>query len=222
MGVSRAKPLEIAPSILSLNFSRIKEELENLTLAGIKTLHLDVMDGVFVPNLSFGPPVIHSIRPLFSGLLEAHLMISEPEKSLSDYLDAGCDRILIHPESTVHPHRLVQRIRSAGAQAGLALNPATSLDCLNYLWDDIDLVLLMTVNPGFGGQAFIASMKEKIKDFNRYRDSRKPLLLEVDGGVNGSNLAQLNAMGVDLAVVGSAIFNHQSTEENLTKLKGLL
>jgi len=205
-----------------MDFSRVREELDTLTRSGIKTLHLDIMDGAFVPNLTFGPPLIRCIRPHFSGVFEAHLMINNPEDSLQDYLDVGCERILIHPESTVHSHRLIQRIRSAGAQAGVALNPATSLDALDYLWDDLDLVLLMTVNPGFGGQGFISSMEAKITEFDRRRTSRKPLLLEVDGGINNKNIARMNTLGVDLAVVGSAIFNQQPTEKNLTELRGLL
>jgi ribulose-phosphate 3-epimerase len=211
--------LEIAPSILSMNFLKLAEEFKFLESSPIKTLHLDVMDGHFVPNLTFGPPFIAKLRSAFSGLFEAHLMVSNPEQTWKDYRDAGCDRIIIHPETAIHPHRLCQEIRSSGAQVGLALNPGSSLCTIEPLLEDIDLVLLMTVNPGFGGQSYIHSVDRKIKEFCNLRGDRNEILLEIDGGVKVENIGRFPSKGVDLAVVGSAIFNdRQDSGKNLKEL----
>ena len=217
--------MKIAPSILTIDYLNIREQLQILMEEGIDVLHLDVMDGLFVPNLSFGPALIKSIAGYFNGLLEAHLMINEPENSVQNYIEAGCKRIIFHPESTVHSHRLCQQIKSQGCQVGLVLNPATSLHELDYLIDELDLVLLMTVNPGFGGQSYIKSMDRKIEALVQKRSKfgrDKDLLIEVDGGVKLDSLTSLAALGVDLAVVGSGVFNHRSTKQNLRDLKGQL
>ena len=214
--------MKIAPSILTIDYLNIQEQLGILMDEGIDILHLDVMDGVFVPNLSFGPAFIKSIAKKFSGLLEAHLMIKQPENSVKSYIDAGCKRIIFHPESTVHSHRLCQQIKSQGCEVGLVLNPATSLNELDYLIDELDLVLLMTVNPGFGGQSYIQSMNRKIEALVRKRSEfgrEKDLLIEVDGGVKSDSLKSLASLGVDLVVVGSGVFNSRPVRENLRILK---
>lgn len=214
--------MEIAPSILTIDYLNIQSELDVLMQAGIGVLHMDVMDGHFVPNLSFGPALISAVSRYFNGLIEAHLMVSEPEKSVQSYIDAGCKRIIFHPESTVHTHRLCQLIKSQECEVGVVLNPATSLDALDYIVDDIDMVLIMTVNPGFGGQAFIPSMKKKIEKLverRRQWGRQNDLMIEVDGGVKAAALKSLAAMGVDLAVVGSGVFNSNLTSENLRILK---
>ena len=214
--------MKIAPSILTIDYLNIQSQLQVLMEEGIDTLHLDVMDGVFVPNLSFGPALIKSIAGHFDGLLEAHLMIREPENSVQNYIDAGCKRVIFHPESTVHSHRLCQQIKSQGCEVGLVLNPATSLNELDYLIDELDLVLLMTVNPGFGGQSYIKSMDKKIEALVRKRNEfgrDKDLLIEVDGGVKVDSLRSLAALGVDLAVVGSGVFNNRPIRQNLRALK---
>ncbi len=214
--------MKIAPSILTIDYLNIQSQLEVLMEEGIDVIHLDVMDGAFVPNLSFGPALIKSISLKFSGLLEAHLMIREPENSVQNYIEAGCKRIIFHPESTVHSHRLCQQIKSQGCEVGLVLNPATSLSALDYLIEELDLVLLMTVNPGFGGQSYIKSMNRKIEALVRKRREfgrEEDLLIEVDGGVKVGSLSSLSALGVDLAVVGSGVFNDRPVRENLIALK---
>ena len=214
--------MKIAPSILTIDYLNIQAQLEILMEEGIDTLHLDVMDGVFVPNLSFGPAVIKSIASLFKGLLEAHLMIRDPENSVQNYIDAGCKRIIFHPESTTHAHRLCQQIKSQGCEVGLVLNPATPLSVLDYLIDESDLILLMTVNPGFGGQSYITSMNKKIENLVTKRNQlnrNKDLIIEVDGGVKAESLGSLKALGVDLAVVGSGVFNNMPVRANLKALK---
>ena len=214
--------MNIAPSILTIDYLNIQAQLDVLMQEGIDVLHMDVMDGVFVPNLSFGPSLIKAVASNFNGMLEAHLMIREPENSVQSYIDAGCKRIIFHPESTIHSHRLCQKIKSQGCEVGLVLNPATSLNELDYIIDELDLVLLMTVNPGFGGQSYIKAMDKKInalvgkrKEWGR-EDS---LLIEVDGGVKVDSLKSLAAIGVDLVVVGSGVFNAKPVRENLRALK---
>lgn len=211
--------MDIAPSILSMNFLHLREELEFLEKSPIQTLHLDVMDGHYVPNLTFGPPFISKLKPAFSGIFEAHLMVTNPEESWKDYADAGCDRIIFHPETVYHPHRLCQEIRGSSLQVGLALNPGTDLSSIKPLLKDIDLVLFMTVNPGFGGQSYISSVEEKMKEFQKIRGELGPILVEIDGGVKKENIGRFPSLGVDLAVVGSAIFNdRKQSSQNLQEL----
>lgn len=198
--------MKIAPSILSSNFLQLEKNIELLSNNGLDILHLDVMDGHFVPNLTFGPPVIKDLTTIFSGLSEAHLMIEQPELSFESYIQAGCQRIFVHVENSVHFHRLCQNIRSCGAEVGAVLNPATPLEALEYVWDDLDILLLMSVNPGFGGQKYISAVENKIKQAVQWKKTRKNILLEIDGGVSLSNIAHVQALGVDIAVVGSAIF----------------
>jgi ribulose-phosphate 3-epimerase len=198
--------VKIAPSILSSDFLELGRNIEILNNAGIEILHLDVMDGHFVPNLTFGPPLIKTMTCHFKGLSEAHLMIEKPEQSFESYIKAGCGRIFVHVEGNPHFHRLCQNIRSCGAEVAAVLNPSTPLESLEYVWDELDMVLLMTVNPGFGGQSYIKAVEEKIKRAVQWKKVRKPVLIEIDGGVNKENIAHVQALGVDVAVVGSAIF----------------
>ncbi len=204
------RSLQIAPSILTADFLRLGEQLQELEASGISVLHLDVMDGHFVPNLTFGPLFIRSLRRGFKGLMEAHLMVENGAETCLEYIQAGCQRIIVHVECTNHLHRVLQTIRQAGAQAGVSLNPSTPLSCLEHILLDLDLVLLMTVNPGFGGQAYIPAMDQKIAKFAAMRGD-SPVLLEVDGGINLKNIARMQDLGVDLAVAGSAIFNQENS-----------
>lgn len=211
--------MEIAPSILSMDFLRVLEEMKFLESSPIQTLHLDVMDGHYVPNLTFGPPFIKRLRPAFSGKFEAHLMITNPDQCWKDYADAGCDRIIFHPETVNHPHRLCQEIRSASIEVGLALNPGSPLSAIECLLGEIDLVLFMTVNPGFGGQSYISSVEKKIEDLQKMKSPESSFLVEVDGGVKKENIGRLPGLGIDLAVVGSGIFNDKKLSSiNLQEL----
>lgn len=212
--------MEIAPSILSMDFLRIQEEMKFLESSPIQTLHLDVMDGHYVPNLTFGPPFIARLRPAFSGKFEAHLMVMNPGQCWKDYVDAGCDRIIFHPETVAHPHRLCQEIRSSDIEVGLALNPGTPLSIIKHLLDEIDLILFMTVNPGFGGQSYISSIERKIEELQGMPEYSRSALIEVDGGVKKENIGRIAGLGVDLAVVGSGIFNDKNPSS--TNLQGLL
>ncbi|PCJ20577.1 MAG: ribulose-phosphate 3-epimerase [Candidatus Cloacimonadota bacterium] len=205
----------IAPSILSMDFLDLRKGLETLNEFGVDVLHLDIMDGAFVPNISFGPCVIKSLSKAFDGLLEAHLMIETPENYIEDFVKAGCNRIIVHAESTKHLHRLIQQIKSLGVQAGIAINPATPLSVLEEIVSEIDLILFMSVNPGFGGQSFIQSVGEKIKKAQNFKKINKNLIFEVDGGVNQSNIKEIFSLGIDLAVMGSAIFNKNDVAQNL-------
>lgn len=199
---------KIAPSILSADFARLGEEIAAVEAAGADFIHVDVMDGRFVPNLTIGPPIIRSIRKVTELPLDVHLMIDDPDRSLEDYLAAGCDFITVHAEAALHLHRTVEAIRKGGCKAGVSLNPATPLSFLDHIIDDLDLLLIMTVNPGFGGQAFIETMLPKIAEARRLIDSRKPgILLEVDGGVTVENIATIAGAGADVLVAGSAVFN---------------
>lgn len=213
---------KIAPSILSADFSKLGEEIKAVEKGGADYIHLDIMDGIFVPNITFGPPVIKTIRPITELPFDVHLMIDRPERFLKDFAHAGADLITVHEESTIHLHRTIQEIKGLGLKAGVSINPATSIDSIEYILDDLDLILIMTVNPGFGGQSFIPAMESKIKKLRKIIDERNlNIILQVDGGVKLDNARELASYGVDLLVVGSDIFGAEDVTKRTKEFKNL-
>lgn len=199
--------LELSPSLLSADFTDLKSEIEVLDKNGVKYLHLDVMDGMFVPNISFGPMIIKQLRPLTNMIFDVHLMIEDPDRYVQNFKDAGADILTVHYEACKHLHRTVFYIKSLGMKAGVSLNPATNIDVLDYVLEDLDLVLIMSVNPGFGGQSFIPSAIDKIKNLKaKIRERNLNVIVEVDGGVKTTNVKDVIEAGADLIVSGSDVF----------------
>jgi len=213
----------IAPSILSSDFGRLAEEIGAVEAAGADLIHIDVMDGHYVPNLTFGPPVIAAIRKVTRLPFDVHLMIENPERWIDAYADAGSDFITVHVEAEPHLHRAVQKIRKRGVKAGLSLNPSTPLGSVGEILGDIDLLMIMSVNPGFGGQSFIETSLSKIARARRMIDEQSPgILLEVDGGVKIDNIEAIGRAGVDIFVAGSAIFGSGDYGATIAKMRKLI
>ncbi len=200
-------PIRIAPSILSADFGRLAEEVRAVEAAGADWIHVDVMDGRFVPNITIGPLVVEAVRKVTRLPIDAHLMIVEPERYVEPFAKAGADLISVHAEVSPHLHRTIQAIRAAGARPAVALNPSTPLDCLEYVLGDVDMVLLMTVNPGFGGQSYIPAVTEKVRRLRRMADERgQELEIQVDGGVKASTVGVVAQAGANVLVAGTAVF----------------
>jgi len=214
---------KLAPSILDVDFTCLERELRKIESGGVDLLHLDIMDGNFVPNISFGPKIVESIKRITSLPLEVHLMIEKPENHIKSFINAGGDIIIVHYETSKHLDKLIQNINDADVKSGIALNPATPLGVIEYLISKIDFLLLMTVNPGFGGQKFIPEMIDKIKKARKIIDNqKKPISLEVDGGINLDNISEVIKAGVEIIVIGQLISKSANPEMTIKKIKNIM
>jgi ribulose-phosphate 3-epimerase len=218
-----ARPIRIAPSLLAADFTRLGEEVRAMTSAGADYLHIDVMDGHFVPNITIGPVIVKALRAHSALPFDVHLMISPVDPYIAAFADAGADILTVHPEAGPHLHRTIQLIKSLGKKAGVSLNPATPLEAVDHVLSDVDLVLVMTVNPGFGGQSFIASQLPKIRALRERIDrSGRTIDLEVDGGITATTARDAVSAGADVLVAGTASFagGNAAYAENIRSLRG--
>ena len=212
--------MKVAPSILSADFSKLGDDLVDIVSNGADYIHIDMMDGNFVPNLSFGPMVMKSIRPLTDKTFDCHLMIEEPERYIELIAESGADIISVHVEATKHIHRVIQQIKQTGTKAGVVINPGTPVEAIEAVLADVDLVLVMTVNPGFGGQTFIPSSLNKIKQLKALREENNyNYEIEVDGGINEDTSKNCLEAGADVLVAGSYIFSHNNRKEAIDSLR---
>lgn len=210
----------IAPSILAADFARLGDELRAVAAAGADLIHIDVMDGHFVPNITIGPPVVKALRQITSLPLDVHLMIAQPEGYVEDFAEAGARIISVHVEASTHLHRTLMEIRRVGCQPAVVLNPATPLEYITYILEEVEMVLVMTVNPGFGGQEFIPAVVPKIAKLRELIDRRNlPIKIEVDGGINGGTIEQVAQAGADIYVAGSAIFGQPDYGKAIAELR---
>ena len=214
--------IEIIPSILSADMARLAEEIESVKAGGAMIVHLDVMDGHFVPNITIGPPVVKAIRHATDLLLDVHLMIEEPDRYISEFIQAGANMVSVHQEAVIHLDRTLNFIRASGAEAGVAINPATPVETLSAALEIADFVLVMTVNPGFGGQPFVPYTLKKIMQLNHLRRERNlAFRIEVDGGITANNLGDVVRAGADLIVAGSSIYHSDNPRQTVEQMRRL-
>lgn len=216
------RQLLIAPSILSADFARLGEEIRDVEQGGADWIHVDVMDGHFVPNMTIGPLIVEAIRPVTRLPLDVHLMIEQPDRYIPAFAKAGADYISVHAEACVHLHRTIHHIREQGVKAGVVLNPATPLSAIDYVLEDVDLVLLMTVNPGFGGQKYISPVTAKIAELKRLLDTRglHRIHIEVDGGINEETARTVTQAGANVLVAGNAVFGQPDRADAIRRIRG--
>lgn len=214
--------IKVAPSILSADFAALGNEIKDVEKGGADCIHIDVMDGHFVPNITIGPLIVEAVRPVTDLPLDVHLMIEEPDRYITAFAKAGADILSVHAEACPHLHRTIQLIKEQGVKAGVVLNPHTPVQVIEHVFDDLDLVLLMTVNPGFGGQKFIHSVLPKIKEVKRMADEKgkKDLLIEVDGGVNKETAPLVIEAGANLLVAGSAVYGQSDRKKAISEIRG--
>ena len=214
--------IKIAPSILSADFASLGQEIKRLEECGVDMVHVDVMDGLFVPNITIGAPVVKALRKHTTLPFDVHLMIENPDKHIEDFVKAGSDIITVHQEATTHLHRTIQKIKDYGIKCGVALNPATPLENIKWILNDVDMILIMSVNPGFGGQSYIESMTQKIKELKNMIDERGLNVdIEVDGGISTKNIKKVAEAGANVFVSGSTIFNAKDMKQTILELKKL-
>ncbi|MDF2521465.1 MAG: ribulose-phosphate 3-epimerase [Clostridia bacterium] len=215
--------IKLAPSILSADFANLERDIKIVENAGAEYLHIDVMDGHFVPNITIGAPVVKSLRKISNMVFDVHLMISRPEDYIADFAAAGADIITVHAEAATHLHRLIQMIKKEGKKAAVALNPATPLSVLDYVLEDVDMILIMSVNPGFGGQKFIPSALDKVRAIRELiSEMNLDIDIEIDGGVSLDNIAEIAANGANVLVAGSAVFNSKDPAATIKQMKEIV